>query len=51
MAYVWEILGLYNDYISATPLYNSPTIQAISVSYSMTNPWILACPIVELSKA
>jgi len=25
MAYIWEILGLYNDYSLVTPLYNSMT--------------------------
>jgi len=40
MAYVMGdlcILGPYNDYSLATPLYNSATIQAIPASYSVTD--------------
>ena len=32
MAYIWQILGLYNDYSLVTPLYNSATIQAFSAA-------------------
>jgi hypothetical protein len=49
MAYVWDILGLYNDYSLATPLYNDAIIQAISASYSVTSLWILSVLLLSFS--
>jgi len=41
MAYIWEILGRYNDYSLVTPLYNSAIIQAISAATQQAIQWLI----------